>query len=108
MPEMPLYPTEARIAREVFGDGAHLDEWKGLAVVLEREKMPKIDPLFGRRYWPAVKVWLDVWNRVDKIAAAPPRREGREQWPTPGSPGLSGAPARADNVRPIGSPRSPS
>jgi len=109
MPDMPLYPTEVRIAREVFGDGDHLGEWKGLAVVLEREQMPKVDPLFGRRYWPAVKAWLDVWNRVGIIAAAPLRRAGSEQWPTSTSKpqASSGAPARADNVRPIGSPRSP-
>lgn len=102
-----LYPTEAKIAREVFGDGAHLDEWKGLAVVLEREGLPKVDLLFGRRYWPAVKAWLDVWNRVDKIATAPPRRAGRETWPTPRSRDSNGEPAKADNVQHIGSARKP-
>ncbi|MGA4551914.1 hypothetical protein [Methylorubrum aminovorans] len=30
------------------------------AIVLERSGLPRIDPLMGARYWPAV---LGYWNR---------------------------------------------
>lgn len=98
----PLYRTEAEVARAVLGR-CSLEEWKGLAIVLEREGLPKVDPEFGRRYWPAVKAWFDFYNRVDRIAAAPPRRAGRETWPTPKIQASSGEPAKAENVLRIGS-----
>jgi hypothetical protein len=82
MTDLPLYRTELEIARAVLGR-CSLEEWKGLAIVLEREGLPKVDPEFGKRYWPAVKTWFDFYNRVDKIAAVPPRRKGRENWPPP-------------------------
>ena len=56
--EMPLFPSEAEIAFELLGD-ANLVRWRPLARDLERRGMPQIDPVFGRRYWPAVKAWLD-------------------------------------------------
>jgi hypothetical protein len=103
MPD-PLYRTEIEVARAVLGR-CSLEEWKGLAVVLEREGLPKVVPEFGRRYWPAVKAWFDFYNRVDKIAAAPPRRPRRETWPTSKPRALTGAPARTADVLPIGSRR---
>jgi len=48
----PLYPDEAEIARRVLGERAR--EWPGMAAVLEREGLPKIDRLLGGRFWPAV------------------------------------------------------
>jgi hypothetical protein len=39
MRDMPLYPSEAGIARAVD----------------ERHGLPKIDPVHGGRYWPAVR-----------------------------------------------------
>lgn len=51
--EMPLYPTEAQIARAVLGDRAK--DWKRIAKVLEdKEGLPKINELMGGRFWPAV------------------------------------------------------
>jgi hypothetical protein len=43
--ELSLYPDEAEVARRVLG--ARSREWAGKAAVLEREGMPKIDPLMG-------------------------------------------------------------
>lgn len=52
-----LYKTEAEIARLV---GVPLREWASAALVLERKGLPLQDPQFGdRRYWPAVKAFLD-------------------------------------------------
>ena len=47
---IPLYPSEARIARELWGVPGRADEWKGIAIVLEREGFPPINGvlrLFG-------------------------------------------------------------
>ncbi len=52
----PLFLTEAEIAQRV---GVSPAEWTGTAVVLERHGLPAKDALFGRRYWPAVKAFLD-------------------------------------------------
>ena len=34
--------------------------WANISIVLERDGLPKVDPLMGGRYWPAVIAW---WNR---------------------------------------------
>ncbi len=52
-----LFPCEAEIARRLSQDPA---DWPAKAVVLERDGLPKIDPLMGARYWPAVQAY---WNR---------------------------------------------
>jgi hypothetical protein len=52
-PDPPLYPDEAEIARRVLGGRAR--EWPGKVAVLERDGLPKIDPLMGGRFWPAVQ-----------------------------------------------------
>ena len=52
-----LYKTEIEIAR-LLGVGEK--RWRATARVLERAGLPLGDPLFaGRRYWPAVKAFLD-------------------------------------------------
>lgn len=52
-----LFPCEAEIARRLSQDPA---DWPAKAIVLERDGLPKIDPLMGARYWPAVEAY---WNR---------------------------------------------
>jgi|SRR5215813_4110744 len=83
MTDMPLYPTEAQIARKVLGVG-RLDEWKALAVVLERDGLPPVKPLFGGRYWPAVEQWFQTHEGMVSIAPGrfgPP--DGVETCPKP-------------------------
>ncbi len=60
---VPLYVTEFELARLLLGAG-HTEEWRALSQVLERHGLPRIDPQFGRRYFPAVKQYLDRRNRV--------------------------------------------
>lgn len=62
-----LYPDEEEIARLVCPK-KRVAEWRGLAVVLERDGFPPVDPQFGGRYWPAVKAFLDARNRVEDHA----------------------------------------
>src|SRR5215471_16802069 len=61
-----LYPSEAIVARLVLGDRAK--EWPAKAVLLEREGLPKIDPLMGGRFWPAVKTWFFSRHGLDQAA----------------------------------------
>jgi hypothetical protein len=76
--EIPLFPTEGQIARLVLGRGRK--EWEGIAIVLETYGLPKIDPMMGGRYWPAVKAFFD--HRAGLATQfAPPVRDGVENWP---------------------------
>jgi hypothetical protein len=55
-----LYKTDTEIA-ELVGVGEK--KWRANARVLEKSGLPAGDPLFaGRRYWPAVKAFLDRRN----------------------------------------------
>ena len=72
----PLYLDEAEIARRV---GVTPAEWTGTATVLERHGLPAKDGLFGRRYWPAVKAFLD--HRAGLTGAAVPAQpDGLESF----------------------------
>lgn len=79
---MPLYPSEERIVEELFGDAASdmMKSWRETAIILERNGLPKKDPLFGnRRYWPSVRRWLDFHNGItsEPGTQAP---DGPERW----------------------------
>ncbi|TSJ64606.1 hypothetical protein FO470_04930 [Starkeya sp. 3C] len=76
--EMPLYPSEAEIARELLGPN-RAGEWRGLAALLERKGLPTVDPLFGGRYWPAVKAYLDRRAGLVNVAV-PSVPDGEENW----------------------------
>lgn len=62
--KLPLYPSEAEIAIAVLG-AKRAPEWKSIAVLFERQGLPRISPLTGARYWPAVKAWLDRYNGLE-------------------------------------------
>lgn len=52
----PLYVTEAEIARRL---GISPRKWAEAARTLGRQGLPPQEYLFGKRYWPAVKAFLD-------------------------------------------------
>ena len=52
-----LFPDEQEIARRLSQEPK---AWAGKAIVLERDGLPRVDPVMGGRYWPAVFAW---WNR---------------------------------------------
>jgi len=74
----PLYLTEAEIALAVLGKERARD-WALIAAALELEGLPKVDPLTGRRYGPAVKVFFDkrhgIYDRVLPVTV-----DGVERW----------------------------
>ena len=81
--DFPLYPSEAQIARKVFGQG-RADEWKGLVVVLEREGFPPIQPRYGGRFWPACERWFRIKNGLDSVTGGQLGKEdGVETCPQP-------------------------
>ena len=70
-----LFPSEEEIARRLNQEPT---EWRAKAAVLEREGMPKIDPIMGGRYWPAL---LAYFNRRYGIAtSAPSALDGLENY----------------------------
>ncbi len=52
-----MFLSEGEVARRL---GLTLTEWRAKAPVLERRGFPRIDPVIGMRYWPAVR---GFWNR---------------------------------------------
>ena len=51
-----LFPSEAEIARRL---SQRPTEWASKAIVLERDGLPRVDPIMGGRFWPAVYAyWL--------------------------------------------------
>jgi hypothetical protein len=51
-----LFPREAEIAKRL---GQTPSQWAAQAIILEREGLPRIDPLMGGRYLPAVRAFFD-------------------------------------------------
>lgn len=72
-----LYLTDQEIAVRL---GIATGLWRKNAAVLESSGLPRGDPLFGgRRYWPAVRRFLDV--RAGLGGASPaPLPDGQEHW----------------------------
>ncbi|ACL58291.1 hypothetical protein [Methylobacterium nodulans] len=50
-----LFPSEAEIARRLSQTP---QEWAAKAKVLERDGLPRVDPLMGGRFWPAVRAYF--------------------------------------------------
>lgn len=81
--DLPLFCDDARLGTAVLGTGRAC-EWENLARLLEAEGLPKIDPLMGGRYVPAVKAFFDNQNGLrDHKPKAPDGRENLEAWNTP-------------------------
>ena len=80
MKEMPLFPPEDEIARELFGPN-RLQFYHVAVKSLEKQGFPQIDPVFGRRYWPAIKQWLD--KRYGLNSQWPSAVDGKENWDIP-------------------------
>jgi hypothetical protein len=83
---MPLYPSEDEIARAVLG--ARAAAWPAKAAYLEaKHNMPRIDPLMGGRYWPAMLQFFDRLNGMDP------------EWNVGGNPNIRMVPPPPDERR---------
>lgn len=77
--DLPLYASDEDIGEAVLGF-TRRKEFRGLATLLEPSGMPKISPLWGGRYVPAVKAFLDHSNGLGDgkpLALAPDGVEGK-------------------------------
>jgi hypothetical protein len=75
--DVRLFLTEGEIAIRV---GLSAPEWQAAAHVLQKSGLPCPDPLFGqRRYWPAVRAFLDRRAGMAQ-SLAPLTRDGKENW----------------------------
>jgi hypothetical protein len=67
--ESGLFVTEAEIARRL---GQTRREWTAKAEVLERHGLPRIDPLIGGRYWPAIVAFFNRRYGVSNVEVSQP------------------------------------
>jgi hypothetical protein len=72
-----LYRSEAEIGRLVLGE--HGEAWPELAAMWEREGLPKVDPMTGMRFWPAVDAFFQKKHGLIRqpVSAA---TDGVETW----------------------------
>lgn len=74
----PLFMTEAEVAKQI---GITTDQWKLAVLALEKSGLPLPDPLFGnKRYWAAVKAFLDRQYGLNSPASGPVMLDGEENW----------------------------
>ena len=69
-----LYPCEAEIARRLSQSERH---WRQIAPQLERQGLPKIDPIMKGRFWPAVEAFFRTRHGLGNIVASQPDGEER-------------------------------
>ena len=73
-----LFPADDEIAKLVLGRNAKA--WTNLVVIFEREGLPRIDPMTGGRYWPAVKAFFDRRAGLNTTVVQS-QPDGEETWP---------------------------
>ncbi|WP_234842192.1 winged helix-turn-helix domain-containing protein [Sinorhizobium meliloti] len=85
-----LFVTDAECAERI---GIPTDEFKTVVATAAKSGFPMQDPLFkNRRYWPAVRAWLDrryslttgsgpyAPDEVEPWKKALPGLDGKENW----------------------------
>jgi len=73
---LPLYASDEAIGEAVLGRDRR-GEFHGLATLHERHGMPKISTVWGGRYVPGVKAYLDFQNGLSPaVPLAPDGVEG--------------------------------
>lgn len=72
-PDNGLFPTEREVARRLSQDPT---SWRARAIVLEREGLPRICPVMGGRYWPAVLAYFN--RRYGVVNLGPSAMDGTE------------------------------
>jgi hypothetical protein len=73
-----LYPCEAEIARRLSQSEKH---WRRITPQLERQGLPKIDPIMKGRFWPAVEAFFRSRHGLDNLVGSQP--DGEEMWDVP-------------------------
>jgi hypothetical protein len=82
-----LFPCEVEIARRLSQSEKR---WRRVARLLEREGLPKIDPIMGGRFWPAIVAFFEARYGVRDSGTLRNAGSGRVA-----EPGRAGARVRA-------------
>jgi hypothetical protein len=76
--QLPLFSDDESIGEAVLGRD-RAGEFRGIATLLEQKGMPPVSPIFGGRYVPSVKWFLDTMQGL--VGSIPFKEDGREgQW----------------------------
>ncbi len=67
-----LFPSEAEIARRLSQTPP---EWSARAKILERDGLPRVDPIMNGRFWPAVQAFFGRRYGLHKIEVSQPDGE---------------------------------
>jgi len=67
-----LFPSEDEIAFRLSQTPV---EWAAKVVILERDGLPRIDPIMGGRYWPSVVAYFNRRYGLSNIEASQPDGE---------------------------------
>src|SRR6185437_11940618 len=70
-----LFPCEAEIARRLSQSDRR---WRTISRQLECAGLPKIDPIMGGRFWPAVQAFFRA--RAGLGQSVPSEPDGEEHW----------------------------
>ena len=75
-----LYPCESEIARRLSQSE---NRWRRITPQLERQGLPKIDPLMKGRFWPAVEAFFRSRAGLSNIPEGLTqgwKPDGEEHW----------------------------
>jgi hypothetical protein len=64
-----LFLSEAEIARLLKQDPK---DWPSIALILERNGFPRVDPIMGCRYWPACESYFDRQYGLTNVEVSQP------------------------------------
>jgi hypothetical protein len=67
-----LFPSEEEIARRL---SQAPNDWRAKATILERDGLPRIDPIMGGRYWPGVYAFFNRRYGLSRIEVSQPDGE---------------------------------
>jgi hypothetical protein len=76
---LPLFATDDLIGAALLGP-ERVREWDQMAPLLEARGLPKIDPLMGGRYVPAVRAYFDHQYGLDCGGGVPLVPDGVEDF----------------------------
>ena len=76
---LPLFATDDVIGAALLGP-KRVQEWRQIAPMLEARGLPKVDPLMGGRYVPAVRAYFDHQYGLDRNGDRPLAPDGAEDF----------------------------
>jgi hypothetical protein len=76
---LPLFATDEVIGAALLG-ADRVQEWRQIVPLLEARGLPKVDPLMGGRYVPAVRAYFDHQYGLDRNGSLPLAPDGTENF----------------------------